>query len=209
MPPLEAVLAFTVAAVLLALTPGPSVLFVVGRSIARGRRVGVLSALCADAGVIVLVLLIAFGVGAIISASEVAYWALKIGGALYLMFLGVQAIRHRRRDTDDQRRDRASHLGIALQSFTVGITNPKTLAFLTAILPQFAVPSAGPMPLQILVFGAVYCLIVMTVDVAWALASGSARDWFAKSPRRREHLATSGGVLMVVMGGVLLVGKRA
>src|SRR3954447_24986498 len=94
--PLENFLAFAVTAVVIIVIPGPSVLFTIGRSIAFGRRAGVLSGAGNALGIIPAILAVAFGVGAIVAASVVAFTVLKIAGGLYLVWLGIQAIRHRR-----------------------------------------------------------------------------------------------------------------
>lgn len=209
MPSTSTFLVFLATAITLAAVPGPSVLFVVGRSIAQGRRVGVLSAIGADTGALVLVVAVAFGIGAVISASELAYWIIKFAGAGYLVFLGIQAILHRKRDAAKSVAAPRSLGRSFLESFTVGATNPKTLAILTSVLPQFTDRQAGSAAFQILVLGIIYWLIAMFSDTAWALGAGLARNWFGRSQKRREHLGAAGGVMMIAMGGVLAVGRRS
>lgn len=209
MPSPTTLLAFLAAAAVLVAIPGPSVLFIVGRSIARGRRIGILTVLGTDLGLLLLALAVAFGVGAVIAASEVAFWVIKIAGAGYLVYLGVQAIRHRRADgqsSSDTRRGALAELG---QSFLVGVANPKTLAICTAVFPQFVDPAAGAVAPQLVVFALIFWVLAMVSDSVWALAAGSARAWFARSPRRREHLAVGGGVMMIALGGYVALAKRA
>lgn len=211
MPSVETFLAFLGAAIVLAVIPGPSVLFIVGRSIAHGRRIGLVSVIGADLGLLLMAVLVAFGVGALITASEVAYWMIKIGGIAYLIYLGVQAIRHRKRDAAPSEEGAYPRgLGKALgQAFIVGATNPKTLAILTAALPQFVDPAAGATWAQLLVFGLTFWVLALVTDSAWALSAGAARDWFARSAKRREALSASGGAMMIALGGVLALESRA
>ena len=209
MPSPTTLLAFVAAAAVLVAIPGPSVLFIVGRSIARGRRIGILTVLGADLGLLVLALAVAFGVGALITASEVAFWAIKIAGAGYLVYLGVQAIRHRRVEGQRSSRARRGALAELGQSLVVGVTNPKTLAICTAVFPQFVDPAAGAVSAQLAVFAVIFWLLAMFSDSVWALASGFARTWFARSPRRRERLAIGGGAMMIALGGYVALAKRA
>lgn len=203
-------LAFAAASVVLVLIPGPSVLFVLGRSIAYGRRAGVLSVLGNALGTVPAVLAVAFGVGALVAASAVAFTALKLIGAAYLVWLGVQAIRHRNDHAAPEAGTPTGAGRLLWQGFVVGATNPKTIAFFVAVLPQFVDPTTGPVWAQLLILGAMFQLIALTCDSVWALAAGSARAWFARSPRRISTLTGTGGVMMIGLGGTLAVsGSKA
>ena len=101
------------------------------------------------------------------------------------------------------RRGRPS--GCVLEGFVVGITNPKTIAFFVAVLPQFVDHRAGAIPWQLAELGLIFFLLALVMDSAWALIAGTARDWFARSPKRVERLGTAGGVMMIGLGGTLLV----
>lgn len=197
-------LMFMLASVLLIVVPGPSVLFVIGRSIALGKRSGVLSVLGNALGMIPAVVLVALGVGAVVASSAPAFTVLKVAGAGYLAWLGIQAIRHRKDAAAVPVPTRASDLALLRQGFLVGVTNPKTIAFFVAVLPQFVDRSAGSVGWQMLELGVVFCVLALTFDSIWAVAAGAARDWFASSPTRMEKLAGAGGVMMIGLGGVLL-----
>ena len=202
--------AFAVAVVVLVLVPGPSVLFVLGRSIAHGRRVGLLSVLGNALGTVPAVLAVAFGVGAVVAASAVAFTLLKLAGGAYLVWLGVQAIRHRHDQTYARPAGDVSTRRLLWQGFVVGATNPKTIAFFVAVLPQFVEVGAGPVWAQLLSLGVIFQLIALACDSTWAWVAGSARTWFASSPRRTSTLAGTGGAMMIGLGGTLaLSGSRA
>lgn len=209
--PLPNLLAFLAAAIVLVIMPGPTVLFVVGRSLALGRRGGLLSVVGNALGLIPIVAAVAFGVGALIAESVVVFTIIKYAGAAYIVFLGIQAIRHRRRTAEGVAagvapRSTRRMLG---EGFIVGVTNPKTIAFFLAVLPQFVAPDAGWVPGQLLVLGGIFIVLALVSDGAWALAAGSARDWFARSPKRVERLGVTGGVMMIGLGGVLaLTGSK-
>ncbi|WP_217183666.1 LysE family translocator [Streptomyces sp. AC495_CC817] len=208
--PIENLLAFAVASVVIIVIPGPSVLFVIGRSIALGRRAGVLSVVGNALGTVPAVVAVAFGVGAIVASSVVAFTAIKIAGAVYLVYLGVQAIRHRGSHVQGAEGLPASARTLLLQGFIVGATNPKTIAFFVAVLPQFVVPSAGAVWAQLLLLGITFQLLALACDSVWALAAGTARAWFARSPRRISTLSGAGGVMMIGLGGTLaLTGAKS
>lgn len=197
--------AFVLASVVLIVIPGPSVLFVIGRSLALGRLGGLLSVLGNALGMLPLVAAVALGVGVIVAQSVLLFTGIKIAGALYLVYLGVQAIRHRADAA-------ASVTGVIAarspwrllgEGFVVGVTNPKTIAFFVAVLPQFVAFEAGAIALQMALLGTAFVVLALAFDSVWALAAGWARDWFGRSPQRASHLAATGGVMMIGLGGVL------
>lgn len=206
MVPWPNLLAFAVASALLIMIPGPSVLFVLGRSISLGRRGGLLSVLGNALGMLPAIAAVALGVGAIVSESVVIFTIVKVVGAAYLVFLGLQAIRHRKaRAMPDATTAPRSTFRLLLEGFVVGVTNPKTIAFFVAVLPQFVAHDAGSIPLQLAELGLVFFGMALIMDGTWALLAGTARNWFAKSPKRVERLGAAGGVMMIGLGGVLLV----
>jgi len=198
-------LAFTLTAFALIAAPGPSVLFVISRSLTLGRRAGLATVVGNAVGVYVQVLAVAFGLGALVQDSIVVFTVLKLGGAAYLIYLGVQAIRHRR--------SLAAALGapvtgrgtrrILWDAFAVGVANPKAIVFFAAILPQFVDRGAGDVSLQMLLLGAVFFVIALISDGAWALAAGAARSWLGRSPRRLELVGGAGGLTMIGIGAGL------
>ncbi|MFP3467346.1 LysE family translocator [Leifsonia sp. SIMBA_070] len=211
MVPGPALLAFTLASIALIIIPGPSVLFVIGRSLALGRAGGLLSVLGNAMGMLPLILAVSLGIGAIIAQSLVLFTMIKFLGAGYLVYLGVQAIRHRRHTavTHEAAPTRRSPWRILGEGFLVGLTNPKSLVFFVAVLPQFVDARAGAAPLQLFELGVVFLVLALVSDSAWALAAGTARQWFARSPKRVERLGATGGVLMIGLGGVLaLTGNK-
>jgi len=205
MVPLASLGAFAVAAVLLILMPGPSILFVIGRSIAYGRLAGVLSVVGNALGMLPLLTLVALGVGALVAQSVVIFTIIKVIGAGYLVYLGIQAIRHRNEVPDAESGPRRSAWRLLGEGFVVGVTNPKTIAFFVAVLPQFVDYSAGGIPWQLAELGLVFVVLALICDSCWALAAGTARAWFANSPKRIARLRATGGGMMIGLGGVLLL----
>lgn len=205
MVPLASLGAFAVAAVLLILMPGPSILFVIGRSIAYGRLAGVLSVVGNALGMLPLLTLVALGVGALVAQSVVIFTIIKVIGAGYLVYLGIQAIRHRNEVADAETGPRRSAWRLLGEGFVVGVTNPKTIAFFVAVLPQFVDYSAGSIPMQLAELGLVFVVLALICDSCWALAAGTARAWFANSPKRIARLRATGGGMMIGLGGILLL----
>ena len=202
MPSADRVAAYTVVAALFMAMPGPSVLFTVGRAITVGRRAALLTTLGNATGFYVHVVAVALGIGAVVQSSVAAFTAIKLLGALYLGFLGVQAIRHRHALA----RTSTAPTGIVrtrrvlLDGFVVGVTNPKTIVFFIAVLPQVVDREAGAVQVQMLLLGLIAVLIGVVSDSTWALAAGAARTWLTAHPRRLARLNAAGGTAMIGIG---------
>ena len=202
--------AFTLTAFVLIAVPGPSVLFTVSRAIALGRAAGVATVAGNTVGAFAQVVAVAFGIGPLVERSVALFTVLKLAGAGYLMFLGVQAIRHRRSlaaalGAEVERKTTARMM---LDGFTVGATNPKVVVFFAAMLPQFVDRQAGHVPVQIIMLGAIFAGIALISDSTWAVAAGTVRAWLASSPRRLALLGGTGGLLMIGIGARLALTGR-
>lgn len=204
-------LAFAVTAFALIVVPGPSVLFVISRGVALGGRAAVATVLGNAAGAYSQVVVVALGLGAVIERSAGIFTAVKLAGAAYVVFLGVQAIRHRRRLSTvlDAATEPRGTRRILREGYVVGITNPKSAVFMAAVLPQFTDPAQGHVPLELLVLGLIFVAIALVSDSIWGLSAGYARVWLGRSPQRLEMLGGLGGVVMIALGVRLaLVGRR-
>ncbi|HLU58238.1 MAG TPA: LysE family translocator [Pseudonocardia sp.] len=210
MPSVETLIAFTVAGVILVIIPGPSVLFIVGRALAHGRRAALASVAGNTTGAALVVVVVALGFGAIAARSIAVFTALKLVGAAYLVYLGVQTIR-KRGDLVGRIGEPAGPAGGRLywQGVVVGFTNPKVLVFFAAVLPQFVDTTAGNPTTQMLVLGLLFAMIAAVLDSAWGLAAGTAREWLATSPGRLRWMGGIGGACLIVMGaGLALSGRK-
>lgn len=210
--PFDRLLAFMAASLLILVIPGPSVLFVVGRALAHGRRTALLSVLGNEIGEFVLVLAVAFGLGPLLERSLVLFSAMKLAGAAYLIYLGVRAFRGRHRMALQAQGDGAepgSRLGELRDGFLVGVANPKAAVFFAAVLPQFVSHSAGHVPLQLVLLGLVFVALAWASDSVWGLAASGARSWFARSPRRLAAVGGAGGLAMIGLGvGIAATGHK-
>ena len=202
--------AFVLTSFALIAVPGPSVLFVITRALVLGRRGAMATVLGNAVGVYVQVMAVAFGVGAIVERSIVVFTVIKLVGAAYLVYLGIQAVRHRKalNTLFDTAPGTSSMWRVLREGFVVGIANPKSVVFFAAVLPQFIDRGAGHVAVQLLVLGAVFLAIALVSDSVWALAAGSARSWFERSPRRLSYLGGTGGVVMIGIGVRLAVSGR-
>jgi threonine/homoserine/homoserine lactone efflux protein len=211
MPPADRLAAFALASFVLIVIPGPAVLFAVSRALAYGRTVALKTVVGGALGSLTLAFAVAFGIGAIVETSVVVYTVIKFAGAAYLIYLGVQAVRHRR----SLRAAFAAQAGpisggrTVLQGFLVGVTNPKTVVFFAAILPQFVDPRAGHANIQMLVLGAVFAAMALVMDSVWGMAAGTVRAWFARSARRLDLVGGAAGLTMVGLGvGLAASGRK-
>jgi threonine/homoserine/homoserine lactone efflux protein len=204
--PAPTLLAFSLAVVGLMLIPGPTVLFVIGRSLALGRIGGLLSVLGNASGALLNATLVALGVGVLIQQSLVVFTVIKVAGAVYLIYLGIQTIRHRKDAAAAVTKPVAqrSKLRLLGEGFLVGVSNPKTIVFMIAVLPQFVTYSRGAIPVQLGLLGAIFVAIALICDSTWALIAGTARTWFAESPKRISTLSGVGGGMMIGLGVVVL-----
>jgi threonine/homoserine/homoserine lactone efflux protein len=198
---------YIVAALVILIAPGPSVLFVVARAIAWGRLTSVLTVLGNTLGALVLSTLVALGVGPVLQRYELAYIAVQWGGGLYLIYLGIDAIRQRAVHASDMTNQ--GPLGpTALQSirdgFWVGVLNPKAIVFFAAVLPQFVDIDGDDITVQLIFLGVTFCVLALISDGAWGVLAGTARLWLAKSSSRLERLRAFGGLIMIILGLAVL-----
>lgn len=208
--PLSHVLAFAAVVAVVIAVPGPSVLFTISRALTVGRRAALLTVLGNAVGVYGQVVAVAVGMGTLVERSVLVFTVIKWIGAAYLVYLGVQALRHRQA--------LAEALGARVvpvppwralrDGLVVGAMNPKTVVFFVVGLPQFVSPAAGHLPLQMLVLGALFPVIAVVLDSCWAFAAGTAREWLARSPRRLAMIGGTGGLVMIGLGATLAVTGR-
>jgi len=201
---------FVLASLVLIVIPGPGVLFVVGRALAHGRRTALATACGHGIGNYVVAACVAVGLGALLQRSASVFEVVKLAGALYLVWLGVQAVRHRKSlaeafaATGEPRQGwRALRDGVV-----VGVTNPKSYILFGAVLPQFVNRAAGNVPGQMLVLSVFSVVIGAVSDCGWGLAASGVRSWFASSPRRFELVGGAGGLAMIGLGVAVAVTGR-
>ena len=194
---------YIIAAMIIILAPGPSVLFVIARAIAWGRKVAVFTVAGNVTGAFFLSSLVAFGLGPILSRSDLAYSAVQWGGGGYLVYLGITAIKARKIAAADMKSQGSvvpTFWQSARDGFWVGALNPKGLVFYAAVLPQFVDIERGNVTGQLLVLGALFSILAFISDGTWGLLAGTARAWLASDEKRLELLRIIGGCVMAILG---------
>jgi threonine/homoserine/homoserine lactone efflux protein len=192
---LHQVLGFGLVALVLIAIPGPSVVFTVGRAITYGRAVALTTVVGNSLGLLAVLVLVSLGLGGLVATSDTAFLTLKLAGAAYLVWLGVQALRHRHGVEVNALEGPAVHgLRALRQGFVVGFTNPKAYIIFGAVLPEFVDRDRGHGSLQMLMLGLVAFAIGLCSDSLWALLASQLRRWFNGSPARGRALGTVGGV---------------
>jgi threonine/homoserine/homoserine lactone efflux protein len=209
---MDQALAFGLVALVVIAIPGPSVVFTVARALTYGRAVALTNVVGNSLGLLTALLLVVLGLGQIVATSELVYQLVKIGGAVYLVYLGVQALRHRHAISVSGEGDEAATplapLTALRQGFMVGFTNPKGYVMFVALLPQFLDRSRGHASLQMLLLGLIAFVIGLLSDSLWAIMASQLRRWFNASPQRGRALGTVGGMSMIGLGVAVAVGGR-
>lgn len=190
------------------LAPGPSVLFVIARAIAWGRKVAVITVAGNVTGAFVLSSLVAFGLGPILQRSDLTFAAVQWGGGLYLVYLGIDAVRKRKvhaADMTNQGPTQPRVFQSVRDGFMVGVLNPKGLVFYAAVLPQFIDRDRGNITGQLLFLGALFSVLAFISDGSWGLLAGTARAWLSGEATRLEKLRATGGIIMILLGTAVIV----
>jgi threonine/homoserine/homoserine lactone efflux protein len=200
---------FAVAALALLVVPGPSVLYIVTRSVAQGRTAGLMSVVGVHVGSVVHVCAAALGLSALLASSATAFAIVKYLGAGYLIWLGIQKLC--RPDTalrpEVEPRSRRRLVG---EGIVVNVLNPKTAIFFLAFLPQFADPHRGPIAVQILLLGVCFIVLGMLSDSGYALLAGSLATRLRRSATVRRRLDRASGLVFIGLGaGSALAGQPA
>jgi len=198
---------FFAAALAIAISPGPGLLYVAARTLAGGRNEGLASSFGTGLGGLVHVAAGAVGVSALVLASAEAFALLKVAGALYLVWLGVKGFRESGLPIDTK----VAATGVA-RAFREGIVvealNPKTAAFFLAFLPQFVDPTAGPVWLQFVVLGLISVTLNTAVDVVVTFLAARARAAAVARPSLLRRLRQGAGVAIASLGLALLFARR-
>jgi threonine/homoserine/homoserine lactone efflux protein len=178
MPDASTLTAFALTALVILLIPGPAVLYIVSQSVEHGRRAGLAATLGVHTGTLVHIAAAALGLSAILVSSSLAFGAVRLVGAAYLIYLGVRTLLDRTSREPADLAPRERRLGrIYRQGALVNVTNPKTALFFLAFLPQFVDPHGAAIPAQIVVLGLVFALLGLVTDGAYGLLAGTAAGW--------------------------------
>jgi threonine/homoserine/homoserine lactone efflux protein len=206
--PIDVLITFFLAAVLLALSPGPDNIFVLTQSALSGKLAGLVVTCGLCTGLIVHTLAVAFGVAVIFQASAPAFTALKIFGAGYLLYLAWQAFKAPAARIQDAENRGTGYRKLYLRGILMNITNPKVSIFFLAFLPQFADPARGSLTFQLICFGGVFIIATVLVFSTIALVAGSIRQWLYRSAKTQAVLNRIAGTVFVALAVNLAIMKR-
>jgi threonine/homoserine/homoserine lactone efflux protein len=198
---------YVIAVVVAMITPGPDMMFVLATAVRGGARAGLLATLGVATSEIVQITAVAAGLAALLAAAPAAFTALRICGAVYLLYLGVQAFRSARRagiappDMPDQ--ETVSGRYAYLRGAVTNLVNPKMITFAVAFLPQFVDRGLGHVPAQFAVLGAIFIALELLIDGAVGLAAGRLAGWLSRRRRARQALDVGSGTVMVALAARL------
>ncbi|WP_456268902.1 LysE family translocator [Kushneria sp. AK178] len=201
---------FLGAAVMINLTPGPDMLYLMAKSASGGRREGLAAGAGLWCGAMGHALAAALGLSAVVMASATAFTAIKLVGALYLFYLGVQALRHAGRQfrpPEPGARPTGAWRAFR-QGILVDLLNPKTALFFMAFLPQFVRPEAGPVPAQLLLLGMLTIVVAIPIELAVVLGAARLTDWLRRRERLAQWLDRLMGTVFIALGARLLAVTR-
>ena len=200
---------YLIATILIVLAPGPSVLFIIARAIAWGRASALATVAGNTAGIFIISLLVAFGLGPLLQRSTLFYNSIQWAGGVYLIYLGYEAIKASKIVASGLQKGegvKPTLLASAKNGFWVGALNPKTIVFFAAVLPQFVIADWGYITLQLLGLGTAFCLMGAALDSVWGIAAGSLRNWFLDQPSRLSLMSAVGGGLIISLGIAVALG---
>ena len=206
MPSIEILIAFTTAALLMNISPGPSNLYVMARAIAQGTRGGVVAAMGLAVGSLVHAVATALGLSAIFAHSPTLYLVVKLMGAAYLIYLGISYWKSKGSGGNDavQRPKEKPLLSVFKQSIIVEVTNPKTALFFIALLPQFVVPESGPVSQQLLILGIIVTISAIPCDIVVAVSSSKISTWLLRHERAQQIQDRISGSILFAMGAYIV-----
>jgi len=206
---LNQVVGFGAACLALIAIPGPSVLFIIGRTLALGRRASIVTIFGNALGAYTLGIVVSLGAGPLLQRFPSSLIVVQLAGAAFLCWLGIDTIRSREtsHELDDATGSgrlvgRGNYRALR-QGYIVGVTNPKVLVVFAVIMPTFLVQSVQPLAVQMILLALVPVIIGLLSDSAWSVFSGAGRRWFADNDKRMSMLSVIGGCLMICLAGFL------
>ena len=191
---------FIVASWILIITPGPDMIYVITRGISQGCRAGVVSAIGVTGGILVHTLFAAFGLALILRTSALAFMVVKIIGAIYLLYLGVQTLRNKSDLSFDNAKPAVELRKVFVQGVLTNVLNPKIALFFLAFLPQFIDPSFGSVSLQMVLFGVAFALFGIIFLVTIGYFSGNIGGWLMKRPSFTDKVRWFSGSIFIALG---------
>ncbi|WP_369903238.1 LysE family translocator [Bacillus manliponensis] len=193
-------IAFVFAAMLLTLMPGPDILFVLAQSMTQGKKAGIMTALGLCTGITVHTLAAALGISAIFYHSTTAFQIVKYAGAIYLLYLAWQAFKERKEGIGEQASVTLNYSALYKKGIFMNILNPKVSLFFLAFLPQFVTPSAGQVPMQMIILGILFMMQAIVIFTIVSFLAGAIANKLLKKPKVATYINWSKIVLFTCLG---------
>jgi threonine/homoserine/homoserine lactone efflux protein len=206
--PSDVLLLFVAASAALAVAPGPDNIFVLTQSAIHGRKAGIFVTLGLCTGLLVHIAAVALGVAAIFKTSAIAFTVLKVVGAAYLLYLAWQAFRAGNTKIATANEKPIGGKSLYARGILMNVTNPKVAIFFLAFLPQFADPSRGSIPAQIIALGAVFMATAFAIFSLISWAASQIGDWLKKSERAQIGINRLAGTVFVLLACRLALSKQ-
>jgi threonine/homoserine/homoserine lactone efflux protein len=196
---------FLVAILLICITPGPDMLYIVATSLSQGPLAGVVAAIGMAAGMLVHTIAVTLGLAAVLAASPVAYEVIKYGGAAYLVYMGIQAWRSRSELTGTPAADRVATRRVLWRATVTNVLNPKIILFYLAFLPQFVDAGRGHPTLQLLILGLTFVVVGLLVDALIGVTAGRLGTWLHRRRGAETLLNRIAGTVFIALAVRLVV----
>lgn len=204
----ETLITFTLAALVMNLSPGPSFLYVMARSIAQGSRSGLAAVAGLASGSFIHAMAVALGLSAVFEYTPTLYTVLKVGGGFYLVYLGVQYFLTKPTAISASSHiQRRSNGRIFRESVLVELTNPKTILFYMAVLPQFVNYEGGQVAMQLAILGLIVTVSAIPCDLLVCFSAGKMANWLNRNGKARERLDKTAGTILVGLGTYVLLAE--
>ena len=191
---------FALASILLAITPGPDMIYIITRSISQGRNAGVVSTLGVNTGILLHTFAAALGLSALIAASAVAFSIVKYAGAAYLIYLGVQTFLSKAEKFQVESIANAELSQVFRQGLLVNLFNPKIILFFLSFLPQFVDPSQGNVSLQLFLLGILFMVCTLPISLGIGLAGGQLGIWLKTRQKIQQVTKWVTGSIYIALG---------
>ena len=206
MPSTEILIAFTLAALLMNISPGPANLYIIARTMTQGVKGGLVATLGLAVGGLVHVTLTVLGLSTLFAQSPLLYTVIKLAGTAYLIFLGI-AYWRTKASSDDAKLTPASKKPLSVvfrESILVEVTNPKTALFFIAFLPQFVVPESGPVSQQLLILGVIVTASALPCDIFVTVSASKISSWLVKNERAQLIQERLSGSILFGLGAYIV-----
>ncbi len=200
---------FIITSTVLIITPGQDMILVMSRSISQGRKAGILTALGVSVGLLGHTILATFGLGALLLASESLFNIVKIIGAFYLFYLGINLLRSNHSKLNMDKLPKISYKKMFFQGMLSNITNPKVAIFFFSYLPQFVVTNGTKTAFQLLILGVTFAVLTFCIKASVGYISGSLSSWIKARPNFLNRIYKGSGIIFIGLGLKLAFEKRA